>query len=379
LIGGTKRPLLHPLAGGRLVGLFRTLGEHGGVSPRYAAQIATMLAIFTLRWPICTVEAARVAIPLRNVAFDPPPVFIVGHWRSGTTLLHNLMSRDPAFCFPTNFDAMLPYGFYPVPFGGLTRAILQWNLPATRPMDEVPLRSDLPQEEEVALGTMAAPSFFNCLYFPRELPRIFSREVLFEGIEERLLLRWRDALRYYLGKLQLLHPGRRLLLKNPANSARVTELRLLFPGAKFIHIHRAPHAVLGSTRKLFQRMLPLVALQDYDPDAIDQHIVSAYPRLMDRLFSGLSALPAGHVVELRFDDLLRDPLQEIGRIYRELDLDGFPLVGPKISEFLAQDQAMSRPEPGEVPQRLAMQMRMAWRPHFERLGYELPSEPGTAD
>ena len=27
---------------------------------------------------------------------DQPPVFIIGHWRSGTTMLHELMIQDPA-------------------------------------------------------------------------------------------------------------------------------------------------------------------------------------------------------------------------------------------------------------------------------------------
>ncbi|MGH8363598.1 MAG: sulfotransferase [Gammaproteobacteria bacterium] len=38
-------------------------------------------------------------------------MFIVGHWRSGTTLLHKLLSLDTAFCAPTFFECCLPRGF----------------------------------------------------------------------------------------------------------------------------------------------------------------------------------------------------------------------------------------------------------------------------
>ena len=40
-----------------------------------------------------------------------PPVFIIGHWRSGTTLMHELISMDPRYAFPSNFDAFLPHHF----------------------------------------------------------------------------------------------------------------------------------------------------------------------------------------------------------------------------------------------------------------------------
>jgi hypothetical protein len=33
---------------------------------------------------------AAEALPL-----EPPPIFVIGHWRTGTTLLHDLFSVDP--------------------------------------------------------------------------------------------------------------------------------------------------------------------------------------------------------------------------------------------------------------------------------------------
>src|SRR5262245_281117 len=93
-----RRPLLHLLAGANLAGFARILLRHGAPSPRSYMQVAIIFASAVLRWPGCAIEALRVARRAEEVSFDPPPVFIVGHWRSGTTLLHNLMSRDPGFC-----------------------------------------------------------------------------------------------------------------------------------------------------------------------------------------------------------------------------------------------------------------------------------------
>src|SRR5205807_1460630 len=109
--------------------------------------------------------------------------------------------------------------------------------------------------------------------------------------------------------------GQRLLLKNPAHSARLSRLRALFPGAKFIHIHRDPLDVVQSTRKLYRTVLPLLALQSYDLDAVEAHIIAFYRQLMDRLFAGLADLPAGDVAEVRYADLTRDPLATLQSLY----------------------------------------------------------------
>ena len=154
-----------------------------------------MILASLLRWPSSAVERIGVARRVKRVSFDPPPVFIVGHWRSGTTYLHNLMSRDPNFCFPTVLDAFRPYEFfYRSPGEMITRMILLRSLPPTRPMDDVPVRPDLPQEDEWALAAMGIPSFFNCFYFPRALPAVFAREVLFESLTPEVLQQWDDNL-----------------------------------------------------------------------------------------------------------------------------------------------------------------------------------------
>ena len=39
------------------------------------------------------------------------PVFILGHYRSGTTYLHELLSNDPGFASPNRFQAFNPSTF----------------------------------------------------------------------------------------------------------------------------------------------------------------------------------------------------------------------------------------------------------------------------
>src|SRR5271166_4955893 len=41
----------------------------------------------------------------------PPPLFILGMWRSGTTHLHNLLAQDDRFAYPTTYQVCYPHTF----------------------------------------------------------------------------------------------------------------------------------------------------------------------------------------------------------------------------------------------------------------------------
>jgi omega-hydroxy-beta-dihydromenaquinone-9 sulfotransferase len=363
-----RRPLLHLLAGASPASLARILSRRGALSPRSYMQVAIIFASALLRWPGCMVEALRVARRVEDVSFDPPPVFIVGHWRSGTTLLHNLISRDPGFCFPTIVDVLRPYDFYPNPFDFISRGVLLRFLPPTRPMDLVRLDPESPQEEELALATMGAPSFFNCFNFPKHMTEVFADEVLFASGNDDSLRLWREALTYYLAKLAALNPGRQLLLKNPAHSARIPQLLALFPGAKFIHIHRDPSAVFQSTRRLYHSMLPLVALQDYRPADVDGHIVWAYREVMNRLLDSLAELPPGRAIAVRYDELVADPVSTVKRIYCDLNLGDFERV-KYVMETYADEHLQSMSPVPTLDHETASRLALNWGPIYTRLGY----------
>ncbi len=350
--------------------LARTLWSHGGVSAENLFQVVVMGFCALARTPACMVEAHRVAGRVKEFSFERSPLFIVGHWRSGTTYLHHLMSLDRDFSFPTISDVLRPFDFYPSPVEPISRWLILRLLPPTRPMDDVPLEPHLPQEEEIALATMGALSFFNCFYFPKHLSASFAREVLFDGIRADELTRWRASLRYFLAKLAALSPERRLLLKNPAHSARIPYLREIFPAAKFVHVHRHPFDVFRSTHKLYHRLLPLLALQHYDPTKIDDHIIWAYPQVMNRLLDALQDLPAADVATVSYDELLANPTATVERIYRELDLGNFSHLRPLIRKT-DLSLRISRPD-FDMDAKKADRLASAWRPMMDRLGYPAP-------
>jgi len=74
------------------------------------------------------------------------PLFVIGHWRSGTTYLHNLLSLDPSYGYCSTFQTILPGVF--LGSEQTFKPLVTASIPTTRPMDDVPMGPDLPPEEE---------------------------------------------------------------------------------------------------------------------------------------------------------------------------------------------------------------------------------------
>ena len=95
---------------------------------------------------------------------ERPPVFIIGHWRSGTTLMHELISLDKRFAFPSNFEAFVPQHFL------LTRHLMyplvSLLMPRKRPMDSMTMNASSPQEDDFALCSYGAPTPYLRIAFP---------------------------------------------------------------------------------------------------------------------------------------------------------------------------------------------------------------------
>ena len=180
-------------------------------------MIVSLLAVL-VRFPFYRMEHRRVRKRLAGKREVDDPIFIVGHWRSGTTHLHNLLSQDPAFATVTFRHTALPWDF--MNRIRLGARILEANLPENRGMDNVALSLDSPQEEEMALGNMCALCYYYCYYFPRNWRAEYRRSILFDGVSDTEIDELAQRYRYLIGKLALeAESGKRLLLKNPSSTA----------------------------------------------------------------------------------------------------------------------------------------------------------------
>lgn len=367
------RLLRHPLLGSDLRTLWRTARRNGFVPPRRYPHLLIAFASAALRWPFRAVERRGAGRSSDGSAPVRRPLFVVGHWRSGTTHLYNLLSRDPRWAYPHPLATGLPWEF--VSLGRLLRPLLERTLPDDRWVDPLPVRPDSPQEDEIALASMQPVSFYHGIYFPRRFRENVFRGVFFDGCAEAEVEGWREALRLFLRKLAVEGEGRRLMVKNPVYTARVEMLRALYPDARFLHIHRNPFDVFQSSRRFWRTLLDELAWQDpglVSDEEIDALILDLYPRLMGRLVKDRERLPDGRFVEVRFGELLERPLPVLERIYDGLDLGGFGDVEPRFSAYLASvrsyEKRSYRFPPGAVER-----IRERWAPFLERWEYGVPA------
>lgn len=362
--------MAHPLSGanpGTLARLFAASG--GGVRPLPALGIwAAALA----RAPFSAAERALVRLPEAGTL--PPPVFILGHWRSGTTHLYNLMSLGH-FAWVPPVAVGMPHDMF-----GLARwlrPLLERALPAHRYIDNVAVTPESPQEDEIALASMCDVSFYHALYFPRRFHHHLRRGLFLEGCTPAETARWERAFLNFLRRIARHHGADRpLLIKNPVYTGRVAQIRRLFPGARFIHIHRSPFDVFLSMRNFYRRLLDVMALQTVPEIDIDAAILEVYGEMMQRLAADTAGLVAPHWVELSYETLDTDPMGALATIYGALDLPGFAEAEPRFRAHLAAVESYEKNAfRGDAA--AVAKVAEACAPWIARWGYPVPRAAGS--
>ncbi len=232
---------MHPLMGARLSLLLRSLFADGGVAPRHAPLYALMLLSAAGRAPLGWLDDALFRLRRRRAPAMEAPLFIVGHWRTGTTHLHNLMGRSPAYGHISPLASGLPDQI--LTLGTWLRPLLEKALPDDRKVDRVAVTPDAPQEDEIPLANQQPLSVFHAIYFPKHFQRHIDTGVFFDGLAERKIGRWQRLAHRFAEKIAVQQGAVRLVIKNPVYTARIARFLQIWPAAKFIHIRRNPYEV----------------------------------------------------------------------------------------------------------------------------------------
>ena len=363
--------LFHPLAMNSSRHWFRLLRASGGVNRGGRLRSAAITAASPLWAPLRLTERLIYGRRIRETQIHPSPVFILGHWRTGTTLLHYLMHQDPNFGSVSLFQTLLPASFLSA--RGLLGPLMRRFVPATRPMDNMELALDLPQEEEYATCNLCEHSLYVGWYFPKRMHELFHKYVLFEDALPEVVNQWKRVYLDVLRKATLHAGGKPLLLKNPANTARITQLLELFPDARFIHIHRDPYAVFRSSQKLHRSVYDMVGLQTVGDAEIQDNVLHIYRKLMRRYLDTRGLIPKGNLVEVRYEDLEQRPMQELERIYAALRLSGLEKARPRMESYLAAQKSYVKNRHVFTQHDIA-RVRREWQFAFDQWGYAHPGE-----
>ena len=352
--------VFHPLCGADPLTLATLVARRGPPSavrlPAFAVAAASSLA----RLPFTLAEAALdAALP----APRHPPVFVVGHPRSGTTHLHNALAASGAFTVVPPVVAALPWERRTVaPF---MRPFIEPRLPATRLIDNVEVRGEDPTEDEIGLANTGPLSYLHAFYFPSRFAHDYREGLLHLGVPRRRARRERAIVRY------VRNMGRRgaapLLLKNPAYTANVEMLVRRFPAARVIHIHRDPVEVFASARRAFRITLDEMALQDPSGVDVDAVILDTYPKVMAGLRRASASLPPDVFAETSLDELTSAPGPALRRLWHQLDLPGGAAACEKAIAYCA-DKSGHRASRARVTASDLRLLRRHWLEELARYG-----------
>lgn len=358
------------------------------------------LRLFTSMWP--SVMGTAVTLPER-LAFsglfheharetncilrhDPGVTFVLGYFRSGTTHLHYLLNCDPQFFTPKWFHVSAPHGY--VLSWAFLRLFMIPFLAEKRPQDDVSFGPDFPAEDDFALNNLSLASTLpGRLVLPRQWER-FKRFHDLQNLSAREFARWRFGEWSFLSKMARLARDRGLLLKSPSHTARIPELLDLCGGfgnddgrdprqgpvanrPKFIHIARDPESVIRSNIRMLKR-LSIYHFQERSSDeVIEERVVEEYVRTEERYLATRELIPKGHLVEIRYDDLVARPREVMRSVYDRLGLewtDGFEM---NLEAYLASIRDYQRAESQPTGYGISSIVRTRYSGRIEAIHEEL--------
>jgi|GEM_PF-312498 len=355
-------------------------GGGPGITIRYWPRLGFALATSVLGTAITLPERLITAVLQPRTPAPPATLFVLGYYRSGTTHLHYLLSCDPRLATPRWYQMLAPQGF--AASWTLLRFLLVPFLSSKRPQDDVAYGPEYPAEDDFGLCNLAGIGTMPGRMILPGCWEHYRRYQTLEGLTPKELEGFRRAQTTLSWKLAALNPGRRLLLKTPAHTARVRELVGLYgPQARFIHLHREPTSVLRSNVAMHRRLEPFL-LQDHPGDeVIRDRIVEEYDRTERAFLADLDRLPdrgRGVVARVRYEDLIADPIGQLARAYGELGLTLSPEFAARLVGYLRTVEsyrAASEKPAGESDGRDRIEPAAALEWMRSGFGHDMPSVP----
>lgn len=305
---------------------------------------------------------------LADKPLENDPVFILGHWRSGTTFVHNIFAQDKHFGYTTTYQTVFPHMMM---FGQpMFKKTMGWLMPDKRPTDNMELAPDLPQEEEFALSNMMPYTYYDFWFFPERMLEYCDRYLTFEKITPEELKIFKDTFEK-LVKISLWNTGgTQYLSKNPPHTGRVKALVELFPNAKFIYLMRNPYTVFESTRNFFSNTIKPLELQHISEEEMEKNILEAYTRLYDAYNEQKKFIPEGNLFEVKFEDFETDAYETTRKAYELLSIPGFAEAEPAIAAYLDKKKGYKKNK-YEYKPRTVQLVNEHWSKSLKDWGYEI--------
>jgi hypothetical protein len=144
----------------------------------------------------------------------------------------------------------------------------------------------------------------------------------------------------------------------------------VFPDARFVHIVRDPLVLFPSTVRLWTSLSEVQGLQVLNERTawIEQNVLDTFVRMYESFERDRELIPAGRLVDVRYEDLVADPVGQMRQVYRGLDLGDFASVEPALLRHTMKTRDY-RTNRYTLPPEMADKVRGRWAPYFQRYGY----------
>jgi hypothetical protein len=202
--------------------------------------------------------------------------------------------------------------------------------------------------------------------FPRRAGH-YDRYLTLRGVKNGEIAEWQGAILWFAKKLTWKY-RKPLVLKSPPHTGRIRLLLEVFPDARFVHIHRDPYVVFQSARHTALKMIDFFNLQHSALDA-EERTIRQYLEMFDAFFEEKDSIRENRLHEVRFEDLERDPIGEMRRVYQALRLPEFGLVEPSMRSYVASLSGYEKNTYPPIEPRLRERIAHEWRRCFESWGY----------
>ena len=378
-----KAPLFHLshyLMGVRLDNYLRLWARAGfKAKPEKIPQSILIGLLSLVLAPFALVEGLVCAIPIARTKIEKDPLFILGHWRSGTTYLQNLLSRDPQFGWASPMHTAMFSNC--VLLGWALRGGVQKGIKGSRPMDNVQYDMSLPMEETFAIGNFTPYTLDHLLAFPSVWEKYVDCAFV-DDLPPKERTAFKRAYQYAMKKITMLWKGKQLMLKSPDNTARIGCMLEMYPDAKFVNIYRDPYDTVRSTVNMILSQIELchlTPLPDTDirtllEDMVVGRTFDMYRDLIDRE----PTFKPGHYISIKYEDFVQEPERYLREIYDTLELDGFEEALPRFRAFIARQKNYQTNKKSMRPE-LRDKINKHLGFYFEHFGYEMETEEAVME
>jgi hypothetical protein len=214
---------------------------------------------------------------------------------------------------------------------------------------------------------MGVLSPYLTIAFPKHGP-VYTEYFDLQTITPRARASWKKSFLTLMQRLSF-RDRRRLVLKSPPHSCRIPTLLELFPDARFVHITRNPYVLFPSTMNLWKSLYAAHGLQKADQlPWLEEYVLATLPMLYDRIAADQKLIRPDRYHELRYEDLVKDPIGEMRKLYDQLGLGGFDTLQPKLEAYWSQN-AEYQTNRYRLSDEQKETVRQRWGRIIDRYGY----------